>query len=182
MRRTARLPGLALIAATLFGSTASAQERATRFAVKATILMPGEAYVAEIDRFFDIDMSFGAGVTVESRLGEKLVGGLYLDLLQARAYDESAMMVDMGLALMAALGGGADKVTWRPGLAVGYGTLAAVGDISATHYLTLRGGLEALHPAGWLVEASLFGAPSGGNDEATVTYGPMMMLRVGRLF
>ena len=170
------------ILAVLCGGTLSAQERTTRFGAKATLLMPGEAYVEEVDRFFDIDMSFGLGGFVETRLGEKMLGGLYLDLLQAQAYDESAVMVDLGFALKASLGGGNGRPVWRPGFGLGYGTLAAVGGMDATHYLTLRGAVEVLLPSGWLAEAAIHGAPTGGNDAVTVSYGPMLMLRVGRLF
>jgi hypothetical protein len=176
-----RVLAIATLMAALWGS-AAAQDRPTRFGAKTTLLMPGEAYVEEFDAFFDIDMSFGVGGFVETRLGEKLLGGLYLDLLRANAYDESAMLVDLGFVLRATLGGRDGQPAWRPGFGLGYGTLAAVGAMESTHYLTLRGGVEALLPSGWLAEVAIHGAPTGGNDAVTVSYGPMVMMRVGRLF
>jgi len=175
---------LALLAvAFAVASPAHAQRtHSTHFGAKATLLMPGEAYVEEADAFFDIDLSFGIGGFVDTQLGEKLLGGAYLDLLQAHAYDESAMLIDAGIALKGVLGGGSGRVVWRPGFGLGYGTLADVGGIGSTHYLTLRAGVEMLLPSNWLAEVSVHGAPSGGNRDVTVSYGPMVMLRLGRVF
>src|SRR4051812_4414155 len=96
-----RYQSLALVvAAFAVASPAHAQrQRSTHFGVKATVLMPGEAYVEEADAFFDIDMSFGVGGFVDTQLGEKLLGGVYVDLLQAKAYDESGLLIDAGIAL-----------------------------------------------------------------------------------
>jgi hypothetical protein len=158
------------------------QQRSTHFGVKATLMMPGQAYVEEVDGFFDIDMSIGVGGFVDTRLGEKMLGGAYLDLLSAHAYDESALLVDAGIALKADLGGAKGGPRWRPGFGLGYGSLSDVGGIGATHYLTLRAGVEMLLPSQWLAEVSIHGAPTGGNQDVTVSYGPMVMLRFGRVF
>jgi hypothetical protein len=173
---------LALLVLPLLASNGFAQQRNTRFGVKGLVLLPGEAYVEESDSYFDIDVSFGGGVLVDTRLGEKLLGGLYFDLMKARAYDESGLLLDAGIALKASLGGGSGRLTWRPGIGVGFANLAAVGGIKSTQYLTLRGGLEVVFPGGWLVEAAVYGAPTGGNGDVTVSYGPMTMVRIGRLF
>lgn len=180
MRRS--VLALALLALPLLASTSLAQQRNTRFGVKGIVMLPGEAYVEEFDSFFDIDLSLGAGVFVDTRLGDKLLGGMYFDLLQAKAYDETGLLADVGISLKAALGGGNGRLSWRPGFGLGFGNLAAVGSIESTRYLTLRAGLELVLPTGWLVEASVYGSPSGGNDDVTVTYGPMTMLRIGRVF
>jgi hypothetical protein len=173
---------LALVALAVAPIPSAAQQRNTHFGVKAIAMLPGEAYVEEADSYFDIDMSFGAGVMVDTRLAEKFLGGLYFDVLQAKAYDESGTLLDAGVALKAVLGGKNGRITWRPGLGVGFGHLAAVGGIESTNYLTLRGGLEVVFPGGWLIEGSVYGSPTGGNDEVTVSYGPMTMIRIGRLF
>jgi hypothetical protein len=172
---------LALLALPLFASPGLAQ-RSTQFGVKGTVLLPGEAFVEEANRYFDIDMSLGIGVLVDTRLGDKLLGGLYFDALQAKAYDETGLLLDVGVALKAALGRGAGHISWRPGFGIGFGHLAPVGAIDGTQYLTLRGGLEVVFPGGWLVEGCVYGAPTGGNGDVTVTYGPMTMIRIGRLF
>ena len=170
--------GLALI------TPAAAQQtgRSTNFAVKGILLMPGEAYVEEADAYFDIDMSFGVGGAIDTKLGERFWGGIYADLLNVSAYDDSALMLDGGVALKAAFGGINGKPQWRPGIGFGYGTRSSNAGLESTHYLTLRAGVEAIMASGWLAEALVYAAPTGGNDDVTVSYGPMLQLRVGRSF
>lgn len=161
---------------------ATQQSKTTSYGVKGILLMGGEAYVEEFDAFFDIDLSFGIGGLVDTKLGEKFWGGLYVDILNVSAYDETGTMIEGGVALKASFGGEIGKPTWRPGIAFGYGTLSAVGAIESTKYLTIRAGVEAVFGPGWIAEAIMYGAPSGGNDAVTVTYGPMLQLRFGRQF
>lgn len=172
---------LSLLALTAAASL-QAQDRSTRFGLKAILLFPGEGYVEESNRFFDIDMSFGGGAFVDTRLGERLLGGVYADVISAQAFDESGILLDVGVALKATLGGKKGKLSWRPNIGIGFGNLAETGGVAASQYLTLRGGVELVFPGGWLVEGSLYGSPTGGNDDLTVTYGPMAMIRLGRLF
>jgi hypothetical protein len=173
---------LALLAVCLSAAPATAQTKNTHLGVKGTVLLPGEAYIAECDCYFDIDMSFGAGGMIDTKLGEKFTGGLFLDLLNVSAYDETGMMFDFGVALKALLGGEAGKPSWRPGIGFGYGTLSAVGSLATSKYLTLRAGVEMVLPSNWLAEATVYAAPTGGNDDVTVTYGPLLMVRFGRVF
>lgn len=173
--------GLAL-AASAAPAMAQQNPRTTSFAVKGILLLPGEAYIEELDAYFDIDMSFGIGGSVDTKLGERFWGGVFADILNVSAYDESELMLEGGVALKAAFGGLAGKPLWRPGIGFGYGTLSGVGGMESTHYLTLRAGVEALLPSGWLGEAIIYAAPTGGNDASTVTYGPMLQLRFGRAF
>lgn len=177
---------LALALALVVVAPAAAQQtgngRTTSYAVKGILLMPGEAYVEEADAYFDIDMSFGVGGAIDTKLGERFWGGIYADLLNVSAYDDSALMLDGGVALKAAFGGINGKPLWRPGIGFGYGTLSSNAGLESTHYLTLRAGVEAVMSSGWLAEALVYAAPTGGNDNVTVTYGPMLQLRVGRSF
>ena len=172
----------ALLALPLFVSTARAQGRQTTFGLKGTVLMPGEFYIAEPNRYFDFGLSLGAGAFVDTHLADRLLGGVYLDALQAKAFDDTGLLLDAGITLKAALGGRRGGISWRPEIGVGFGNLTAVGPLESTRYLTLRGGLEVVLPGGWLVEGSVYGAPTGGNNDFTVSYGPMSMIRVGRLF
>lgn len=172
------------LAGVVLGTPAIAQQngRSTSYAVKGIILMPGEAYVEEADAYFDIDMSVGLGGAIDAKLGERFWGGVFVDLLNVSALDETSMMFDGGVALKAAFGGAGGKPLWRPGIGFGYGTLSSNAALDATHYLTLRAGVEAILSSGWLAEALVYAAPTGGNDDVTITYGPMLQLRVGRSF
>lgn len=182
MRNAGTLVLVALCLATAAASPVAAQSKTTSFGVKGILLMGGEAYVEEADAYFDIDMSFGIGGLVDAKLGEKFFGGLFLDILSVSAYDESATMFEAGVALKAAFGGLAGKPTWRPGIGFGYGNLSGVGGMESSTYLTIRAGVEAVLASGWVAEAIVYGAPTGGNDAVTVSYGPMLQLRFGRIF
>lgn len=183
MRNVGRLVLVALCLAAAAAAPAAAQSKTTSFGVKGILLMPGEAYIEEADVFFDIDMSFGISGLVDTKLGEKFWGGLFLDVLSVSAADESGTMFELGVAMKAALGdGAAGKLVWRPGIGIGYGNLSSIGVLESTTYLTIRGGVEAVLPSGWVAEALIYGAPTGGNDDFTVTYGPMFQLRFGRIF
>ena len=181
MRNAVAILALAGLAIT---TPAIAQQngRTTSYAVKGILQMPGEAYVAEADEYFAIDMSFGVGGSIDAKLGERFWGGVYGDLLNVSAYDDTELMFDTGVALKAAFGGLNGKPLWRPGIGFGYGTLSSNSGIDATHYLTLRAGVEAIMPSGWLAEALIYAAPTGGNADITVTYGPIVQLRFGRAF
>jgi hypothetical protein len=183
-RYAGRLAILALLLslAIPLSPAAAQQSKTTSFGVKGILLLPGEAYVEEADAYFDIDMSFGIGGLVDTKLGEKFWGGVFLDILSVSAADESATMFEFGVSMKAALGGENGKPTWRPGLGIGYANLSDAGGVASTTYLTIRGGVEAVLSSGWVAEAIIYGAPTGGNDDFTVTYGPLFQLRFGRIF
>lgn len=183
MRRIVAILALVFLALSApAGAQQNAPHRTTSFAVKAILLLPGEAYVAEADAYFDIDMSYGVGGSVDTQLGERLYGGLFADLLNVTAYEESEIMLDLGFTMKAAFGGANGAVLWRPGFGLGYGTLSGNESLDATHYLTIRAGVEATMATGWLIEANLYAAPTGGNGAVTVTYGPLLQVRFGHVF
>jgi hypothetical protein len=173
-----------LMAGLVFAAPAIAQQngRTTNYAVKGILMMPGEAYVEEVDAYFEIDMSLGVSGSIDAKLGERIWGGVYLDLVNISAYNESTLMFDSGVGIKAAFGGLDGKPLWRPGIGFGYGNLSSNSGLNATQYLTIRAGVEAIMPSGWLAEALIYAAPTGGNDDVTVTYGPMVQLRFGRSF
>ena len=182
MRRSG---GILVVALCMLAAPAWGQGKApssTQFGVKGIVLAGGQAYVEEADAYFDIDLSLGVGGSVDTRLGDKILGGAFIDGLNIRAYDESAMMIDGGIALKAALGGGGNRPTWRPGIGFGYGTLSGVAGLESSHYFTVRAGVEAVLPSGWMAEAMAWASPSGGNADLTITFGPMLQLRVGHVF
>lgn len=174
---------LALLVLAVGVSPAAAQrDKTTQFAVKGILLAGGQAYVQEADAYFDINTSIGVGGSVDTRLAEKLYGGAFVDLLNVSALDETALMFEGGLAIKAALGGENGRPSFRPNIGLGWGVLSGVGGLESSHYLTIRAGLEAVMSSGWVAEAMAWGAPSGGNSDLTITYGPMLQLRVGHLF
>ena len=133
----------------------------------------------------DDSLSWTAGGFVDHMLAEKLSGGLYLDLNFMNAFDESAVMFDAGATLKARIGEPKNRINWRPMIGVGYGNMGAIYAFSATSYLTLRAGAEAVFALGKrqaLVEGLIFGSPTGGNDDVTTTFGPVFLMRFGLIF
>ena len=166
---------------------ASRATRNMRFGLKFGVISPGEAYIEESDSFFDIDGGIGAEAFVDYALGPRFSGGLFVDIDNVSSADESEMLMELGFTLKATVGDTARRVTWHPLFGVGWGRMdvAAAGPDALT-FLTLRAGPEVRvrtrSGQTWVAELLAYGAPSGGNDAITVTYGPMMRLRAGLIF
>ena len=161
-------------------------QKPTTYGIKGGLVMPGTFYWHEGPYVsYNFNLSWSAGAFIDHMLAEKLSGGLYLDLNLVNAFDESAVMFDVGATLKARLAVGAGGIQWRPMIGIGYGNLGAIYLFDGTSYLTLKGGAEALIPMGArqvLVEGLVFGAPNGGNEDVTTTFGPVFQLRFGLLF
>jgi hypothetical protein len=160
--------------------------RPTTFGVRGGIVMPGAFYWHEGPyASYDFSLSWSVGGFVDHMLAEKLSGGLYLDLNFVNAFDESAMMFDLGASLKARLGAPRARIQWRPMIGIGYGNMGSIYLFEGTSYLTLKGGAEAVFPLGTrqaLVEGAIFGSPTGGNADVTTTFGPVFQMRFGLLF
>jgi hypothetical protein len=178
---------IALLAASPAIATAQAPaDRPTTFGVKGGFVLPGAFYWHEGPyASYDLSLSWTAGGFVDHMLAEKLSGGLYVDLNFMNAFDESAVMFDLGATLKARIGRSADRISWRPLIGVGYGNMGSIYLFSATSYLTLRAGSEAVFALGKhqaLVEGLILGSPTGGNEDVTTTFGPVFLMRFGLLF
>lgn len=156
----------------------------TTIGVKGGIIGPCAFYVN--DRDFESAMSYSIGGFVDYKLGPKILGGLSLDFLGvSHIYDENVSLIDLSATLKAMIFSPNSNLTFRPGFAIGYGSL---GDFSfgASSHLLLKGGLEVVYSTEdsvtWLVEIMLSGSVDGGNEDFAMTFGPMVYVRGGLIF
>ncbi len=182
-----RIP-LTILALLLFAVPApvSAQvlDRPISVILKAGLITPGAFYLEEgpYDSY-DLSLSAGVGVAVDYVVAPRMSVGLFTDLANLNAFDESAMMIDAGFTLKAHLGDPPAESEPRrlrisPMLSLGYASLGEIYVFERTQYLTIKAGTE-LRWGRSLFEVTAFGAPAGGNDAVTTSFGPVFQLRAG---
>lgn len=175
-----------LIAILVLAGTALGQEGTSKWGIKLGLVSPGEVTIEDLGSD-DGDMSYSVGGFLDYQLAPRLFGGISLDLHNAKYGDESETLMDFSVALKAMVSDPAATTKIRPLLALGYGAMSAVSeDADGTKYFLVKAGTEIVMErpgsSSWLIEIALFAAPSGGNSDADVTFGPGFLLRGGLLF
>jgi hypothetical protein len=181
MRTLIAVTVFALVA--LLAAPASAQkDRSFVVSARAGVLTPGEYYIADTDyASYELGLSESVGLAAEYRMSRRLWLGAFVDVTNLHAFGESALFNEGGLTLKADVGSAQSSVRFRPLVGVGYGMLGPIYSLASTNYLTVKGGAEIVRGS-YLLEISGYGAPSGGNDAFTVTFGPVAQVRLGRMF
>ena len=178
--------GIVLITTLILAGNSFGQEGVTHYGVKAGLVTPGEVTIEGLGSD-DGDISYSFGGFLDYGLAAKLSGGLSLDLHNAKYGEFSKTLIDFSLTLKALVSRPEASTKIRPGIALGYGAMGATdNDEDGTKYFLVKAGVELLFDRGqgpdWLGELAVFGAPSGGNDAASVTFGPGLILRAGIQF
>lgn len=181
---TRRLIPFTLLALLVSATSVQAQaDKPTIFGVKAGVVGPGCVYVDDSD-CFDSSVSYSLGGFVDTRLGEKLLGGIALDLHNGSSADSDfeELIYDLSLNLKADLG---ETTTFRPGFGLGYARSDVEGE--TLQAMTVRALLEVILPSSgqgpnWLGEVALYASPAGGTECCDVTWGPGFYLRGGVVF
>lgn len=175
---------LACIALSPVAAAAQGPDRPIGIILKAGIITPGAFYFEEgpYDSY-DLSLSPAVGVAVDYLVAPRLAVGAFTDVANLSAFDESALMIDVGVTLKAHLGeipaaNEPRRLHVSPMLSVGYASLGEIYVFERTQYLTLKLGTE-LRWGRTLFEISAFGAPSGGNADVTTSFGPVAHLRMG---
>ena len=178
---------LILLASLASGQAISAQEAddGATYGLKAGLFSPGCVYVDDSD-CFDASVSFSIGGFVDTRLGEKLLGGVSLDLNNVESADSDfeEILLDVAVNLKADLSDPSSSVRFRPGIGFGYARASV--DDETLQALTIRALVEALFPSEsgrtWIAELGVYAAPAGGTECCDVTWGPGVHLRGGLIF
>jgi hypothetical protein len=173
-------------AAAQTGGMADFLARSTQLGALAGVAYPGCTYVDDSD-CFDSDVNWSLGGFVDYRLGEKFLGGVYLDIdgASGEGSEDSDVLFDVGLALKGQIASPTSSIAWRPGIAFGAGYGVDVAGETSTN-LTLRFLLEAVIPTSgrisWIIQGAIWASPAGGNSEVDFTFGPGFILRGGVIF
>lgn len=187
MLKNLRLSAYWLLVLTLMAATSSGYElleKNTTYGFNAGLYSPGEVWVEDYST--DGDMSFGLSGFMDYKLGPKISGGGMLSLNSFGADDESAMMIEIGFTLKAWIYKDDSNLLFRPGFGISYGMLGDIGPLESSKYLILHGGVELVllkeNNLNWTFLLGISGAPTGGNDDNDITYGPGLLLRAGLVF
>jgi len=161
--------------------------KSTVIGVKGGLITGGEFWVEDYPYDMETDMSFSFGSFLDHKLGEKITGGLYLDAHNLAVYEESSLLLDMGITIKAMLGGRGSNLLFKPGIGFGYGMLGEIeGLADGSNYFMLRGGCDVVvstsSSLSWLGEVAIMGAAAGGNDDFDMGFGPMFLIRGGLVF
>ncbi len=159
-------------------------DKTTTFNVQAGLISPGTFWVG--DHEGETDMSFGLGGGLDYKLGPKISGGIVGGLNNFSGYDDSSMMLEIGFSLKAWINSTGSKLLFRPGFGISYGKLGSIGGVESSNYLVINGTAEMVIMSetglNWLVMLGITGAPTGGNEDFDMTYGPGFILRGGVVF
>ncbi len=159
----------------------------TVLGVKGGLITGGEFWVEDYPYDMESDMSFSFGSYLDHKLGEKITGGLYLDAHNLAVYEESKLLLDLGLTIKAMIASKSANLTFKPGIGIGYGMLGEIeGLADGSNYFMLRAGCDVVFSSprslSWLGELAIIGAGAGGNDDHDMGFGPMFLIRGGLAF
>ncbi len=187
MLRSSQITALVLLLAVVAASPLMAYdllERSTTVNIQAGLVSPGTFWIEGRD--YDTDMSFGLAGGADYKLGPKISGGVTVGYNNFSGYDESSSMIELGFTIKAWINSEGSNLLFRPGFGISYGMLGSLGAIDSSNYMILNGTFELIilteKNFNWLVMAGITGAPTGGNEDLEMTYGPGFVLRAGVAF
>lgn len=175
-------------------------------AVRADSFSPGESYTGVKVGYLgagDIDLqgqkadqrsSFMAGLFFDFPFGTSMHYGVSADLLRmdwkadgARyRFEEQEMLLDVGVNFKATIMSENASLALRPGVGVGFGALRRMDNFSGSNYLTLKAFSELVYftpgDLSFLLDAGVWYAPSGGDNDHDIKIGPLFTLRFGIMF
>lgn len=173
-----------LVTLTLAPALAATQvpDRSTVLGLRVGVITPGAFYLEEGPyESYDLSLSFSGGISVDYRVAPKLYVGVFTDVMSMNAFDETALYYEGGITIKALIASPERAVSFRPMFAIGAGNLGAIYTFEDTQYLTLKLGSEILFRS-FFIEALAYGAPTGGNADVTTYFGPVALVRFGKLF
>lgn len=154
------------------------------YGLKAGLVSPGTWYAGDFS--YDPDMGYSLGGFLDYKLGDKITGGLYVDVDGINVYETSSTLYDIGITIKAILYSQTSTFTFKPGIGIGYGALGKVDYYASTNYMMLRGFVDVVYSTSssisWLGEIGLWGSPNGGNDDFEAYFDTGFMVRGGIVF
>ena len=115
-----------------------------------------------------------------------LIASLSFEMQDIHVFSERHQMLDIGLSLKRPIYKEASQLAWRPVIGIGYAYLGQGQTLEKSGYTTLRAGLEGIFYAekrhAFLGEFIVYGSISGGNDDHDITFGPVVLLRLGVIY
>ena len=187
MSKVLRASVLVMIFTVLFASSSFANEfmeKNTTFNFQLGLISPGTFWVDSSD--FESDMSYSLSAGLDYKLGPKISGGLVTNIGNFSVWDNSSTMFEFGFSLKAWIKPDNANLIIRPGFGLCYGALSSNNATDSSGFFVINGTVELIFPTesgiNWLAMIGITGAPTGGNDDYEMTYGPGFILRGGVTF
>lgn len=132
------------------------------------------------------ELGISAGVLLDLPLSRRGIYGVGIDIHDLHIFEKRKKMLDLSIPLKYRFVFEERRWEMRAVAAAGFGYVTAVEKIERTTFLTLKAGIEAVFHSNTryslIVDGLLVAAPSGGNRDHKVTYGPTFLLRVGFIY
>lgn len=155
-----------------------------KFGAKIGIMYATQFRVDGVSNDAELGISFGFLLDLPS--GRRFVSGIAADLQDLHIYEKRKKMLDLSVPVKYRIKYDDNRWELRPMVAPGFGYMTVVDDLERTSYLTLKAGLEAVFHShsrySMITDALIFWAPTGGNADHRVSYGPTLLLRVGFIY
>lgn len=119
-------------------------------------------------------------------VGSKLFSTLSFEMQDIHVVAERHEMLDVSLYLKYAIYKEAKKLAWRPFVGIGWAYLGDGAHLEKSSFTTLKVGLEGVFYThrryAYMGEIMVYGSIDGGNDAYDVTFGPVVLFRLGVLY
>ena len=129
---------------------------------------------------------FTFGAKFDFRLYGNVYWGMSADVHRLHVRDTGQYFLDLSFNVKKMYFGRNSRVGLRPGIGVGFGQLTHFRDLESSTFLMTRVTFEAIFfsetKVAWIVEIGVLAAPTGGNREHDISYGPVPLFRLGAMF
>jgi hypothetical protein len=155
-----------------------------KFGAKIGIMYESKFRVDGASTDAGVGISFGFLLDLPvTRLG---VSGIAAELHDLHIYKKRKKVLDLSVPLKYRIIFEERRWELRPMAAAGFGYMTEVDEIERTTFLTVKAGLEAVFHSrtrySMIVDGLVFAAPTGGNADNRVTFGPTLLLRIGFIY
>lgn len=155
-----------------------------KFGAKIGIMNAAKFRVDGVSSNAAIGISFG--FLLDLPAGKRGVTGLAVELQDLHIFEMRKKMLDLSIPFKYRIEFEDNRWELRPVIAAGFGYMTVVDNLERTTFLTLKTGLEAVFHTrsrySMVTDGLIFWAPTGGNADHDVTYGPTLLLRVGFIY
>ena len=134
----------------------------------------------------DADLGISFGFLLDLPVARRGVTGIAVDLQDLHIFKKRKKMLDLSIPVKYRIIFEDNRWELRPIAAAGFGYMTLIEDLERTTYLTIKTGIEAVFYSrtrySMIADCLVFWAPSGGNADHHVTYGPTLLLRMGFVY
>jgi hypothetical protein len=134
---------------------------------------------------------FSFGAAMEFRIARGWHLGIGADVHRMHLSDSGQFFIDASLSLKRSFFSQSSKISLRPGVAIGYGsmdyfTILSRGRIERTHFMVWKATFETIFfghaRVAPFIDVGMMGTAFGGNSEHDLRLGPFPYLRAGMMF